>query len=353
MFLARRLLLCYHVGMIAASTLTPELEDRLRGCLMGLMCGDALGAPLEFHSLQDLERHHPGGVRDMVEGWGTTGDRAKGDITDDSEMAIALLRSLARCGRFDREDALESYRDWLDTAPMDVGTTTMNGLLGECLAESQANGALMRIAPLAVFAALNPACDWEGAAEEDACLTHIHAKCWHANVIFVESLLLALRGERPAFIYAAALSRAAVLREDALIARLKLAAKEEPACYHSSAGWVEVAFHAAYYWLLHAEDYAGAMCALVNRLGDPDTNAAIAGALLGARFGEQAIPKAWRRAVLKGSQARPQAYRAAAGMALLGKLLERGIVKGGAEPVAEAADKPAGLLGRLGRWFTQ
>ncbi len=352
MVLASPFRLCYHVGMIQATTLSPELEDRLRGCLMGLMCGDALGAPLEFHSQADLERRHPGGVAGMVEGWGSTADRAAGDITDDSEMAICLLRSLVRTGGFDREDVLESYREWLDTAPMDVGMTTMNGLLGECLGDSQANGALMRIAPLAVFAALNPACDWEGAAEEDACLTHIHPKCRHANVIFVESLLLALRGERPAFIYAAALSRAAVLREDSLIARLKAAATEEPANYESSAGWVEIAFHAAYYWLLHAGDYRSAMCALVNRLGDPDTNAAIAGALLGARFGEKAIPKPWRRAVMNGSRSRPHFLGAQAGMRLLGRLIARGIVQGEAAPVPLPDDEaPCGLLGRLRRWF--
>ncbi len=353
MVLACARALCYHIGMIQATSLSPELEDRLRGCLMGLMCGDALGAPLEFHSLEDLERHHPGGVSDMVEGWGTTSDRAKGDITDDSEMAIALLRSLVRAGRFDREDVLESYRDWLDTDPADVGTTTVNGLLGECMADSQANGALMRVAPLAIFAALNPACDWEGAAEEDSCLTHVHPKCWHANVIFVESLLLALRGERPAFIYAAALSRAAVLRDEALVARLKAAAREEPACYHSSAGWVEVAFHAAYYWLLHAKDYRTAMCALVNRLGDPDTNAAIAGALLGARFGEKAIPKPWRRAVLNGSRSRPHFLSAQAGMSLVQRLIARGVVQGELPmpEAAAAAAAPPGLWGRLQRWF--
>ncbi len=341
--------------MMLASTITPEWEDRLRGCLMGLMCGDALGAPFEFHARTDVDRHFPDGPTDMVEGWGVTSDRARGDITDDSEMSIALLRSLVRSGGFDREDALDSYRDWLDTDPADVGTTTANGLMGECLGESQANGALMRIAPLAIFAALSPACDWEGAAEEDSCLTHIHPKCWHANVIYVESLLLALRGERPAFIYAAALSRAAVLREEALVARLKLAAREEPSSYSRSEGWVEIAFHAAYYWLLHAKDYPSAMCALVSRLGDADTNAAIAGALLGARLGEKAIPEDWRRAVLAGSRNRPARYRAEAGMKLLEMLLARGMVKEPAPLPAAAAEeegKPLGVLSRLHRWLT-
>ncbi len=290
---------------------------------MGLMCGDALGAPLEFHTARDLQETYPRGVSDMVAGWGNTSELLAGDITDDSEMAITLLLSLVHSGGYNAADAFTRYREWLDSAPLDVGLTTASALSGECAPDSQANGALMRIAPLAIYAALNPDCDWESAAEEDACLTHIHPKCGHANIIFVESLLLALRGESPTLIYAAALSRAALLREDSLVARLKAAAKEEPA-YGPSAGWVEIAFHCAYYWLLHtktANDLPHALCTVVNRLGDPDTNAAITGALLGARFGEKAIPSRWKKLVLKGSQDRPHIFRAPVGMAAIEHLL--------------------------------
>ncbi len=328
---------------------SPELADRLRGCLMGLMCGDALGAPLEFHTAAELEERHPGGITGMAGGWGDSADRLPGDTTDDSEMAIALLHSLLHCKDYNAAHAFECYRDWLDSAPVDAGVTVTDALSGECSPESQANGALMRIAPLAIYAALNPDCDWEGAAEEDACLTHVHPKCVHANIIFVESLLLALRGEPATLIYTAALSRAALLREDALLARLKAAAKEEPA-YSPCAGWVEIAFQSAYYWLLHVrevEAVPAAMLAVVNQLGDPDTNAAIVGALLGARFGEQAFPADWRRAVLGGSQDRPHLYRAEAGMVALKHLIR------GEEAPQEAtpAEGQGGWLARLGRWL--
>ncbi len=338
---------CYHAAMQRKGVVSPELADRLRGCLMGLMCGDALGAPLEFHSAHDLEEEYPGGVKDMVAGWGVTSELLAGDITDDSEMAITLLRSLVHCGGYNPADAFERYREWLDSDPLDVGITTSSALSGECSPDSQANGALMRIAPLAIFAALHPSCDWEGAAEEDACLTHVHPKCAHANIIFVESLLLALRGESPMMIYAAALSRAALLREESLHARLKAAAKEQPA-YGPNVGWVEIAFHAAYYWLLHtreAEDVPAALLAVVNHLGDPDTNAAIAGALLGARFGEKALPEKWRKLVMQGSQDRPQLFRAPCGVAALEHLIRGDEAPDEAAPVEQRGWR--GFLSRL------
>lgn len=53
-------------------------EDKASGCLMGLMCGDALGAPVEFHTPEGLQKRYPGGITDMVEGWGCTISRARG-----------------------------------------------------------------------------------------------------------------------------------------------------------------------------------------------------------------------------------------------------------------------------------
>ncbi len=326
---------------------SPELANRMRGCLMGLMCGDALGSPLEFHLAEELQERHPGGIRGMVAGWGDTAERLPGDVTDDSEMAITLLHSLLHCHGYSAADAREAYHDWLDSAPLDAGLTITDALAGESSPDSQANGALMRIAPLALFAALHPHCDWEGAAEEDACITHVHPKCAHANIIFVESLLLALRGEPASLIYAAALSRATLLREDALLARLKAAEQEEPA-YYPCAGWVEIAFQAAYYWLLHArtaEDVPAALLTLVNHLGDPDTNAAITGALLGARFGEASLPAAWREMVLAGTLDRPQFFRPASGMAILEHLIRGDEAPQEAPPTVYRGWR--GLLARL------
>lgn len=325
-----------------STTPTPISADKICGCLLGLMCGDALGAPIEFHTPEDLRQKYPKGISDMVSDWNFTNCRKKGEITDDSEMAIALLRSLVNAKGFSSEEAHTQYLHWLRTGPSDVGITISGALRGKKNPQSQANGALMRIAPLAIYAALHPECDWIAAAAEDCRITHIHPRCEAANIIYVESLILALQGCNPQDIYEAACKRADELGDAALAERLRLAATEEPT-YYPMVGWVEIAFHCTYYWLLHAADYRSAMCAIVNRIGDPDTNAAIAGALLGAVFGSSGIPEAWQEAVLEFPNYRPQEYRATTAMQLLEEL----------HGAPLSTQNKAGILQRVRQFFSR
>ena len=63
-------------------------------------------------------------------------------------------------------------------------------------------------------------------------------------------------------------------------------------------GWVLIALQNAFFQLLHAESLVAGLSDTVMRGGDTDTNAAIAGALLGAVHGRDAIPSTWRPALL-------------------------------------------------------
>jgi ADP-ribosyl-[dinitrogen reductase] hydrolase len=71
-----------------------------------------------------------------------------------------------------------------------------------------------------------------------------------------------------------------------------------PVDFQSQKGWVLVALGNAFWQLLHAEDLEAAVSDTAMRGGDTDTNAAIAGALLGAVHGAKAIPRQWREAIL-------------------------------------------------------
>ncbi|ERH04736.1 MAG: ADP-ribosylglycohydrolase, partial [Halorubrum sp. J07HR59] len=81
--------------------MTDELNDSLRnraqGVLLGLACGDTLGRPVEFKSSTQIAAEH-GTVTEML-GNGTHRQPA-GTITDDTEMALCIARSLDESGEF-------------------------------------------------------------------------------------------------------------------------------------------------------------------------------------------------------------------------------------------------------------
>jgi len=62
-----------------------QIESRIVGALLGLACGDALGAPAEFMSQADL-RAHWGRLTEMTGG----GVWAPGEWTDDTGMALCI-----------------------------------------------------------------------------------------------------------------------------------------------------------------------------------------------------------------------------------------------------------------------
>jgi fructose-1,6-bisphosphatase/inositol monophosphatase family enzyme len=70
---------------------TPTL-DRATGCLLGLACGDALGARVAGWKSTKIRDHFPQGVTTM--GFGPSGDGLTGQVTQNTEHALALARAL-------------------------------------------------------------------------------------------------------------------------------------------------------------------------------------------------------------------------------------------------------------------
>lgn len=265
---------------------------------MGQLVGDALGSQVEFLSPEQIRRSFPTGVREIRGSpiWNTL----PGQPTDDSEMALALARTLVRLGTYDPEAAREAYLNWLRSEPFDCGATVRAGLLGFADPESQANGALMRVSPLGIFGArhdLERVARW---ARADAALTHPHPTCQDANALFAMALAYAIRtGCSPVELYAQLRRWAQALDvHPALQAIVERSAREPPADYLTHAGWVLVTFGNALWQLLHAPTFEEALVDTVMRGGDTDTNAAVCGALLGAVYGLKAIPERWARVVL-------------------------------------------------------
>ena len=292
--------------MPRAVTPSHDMLDRAQGCLLGQLAGDALGSLVEFETPEAIRRQYPDGVRELADGG--TWDTIAGQPTDDSEMALMLARSLAELGRYDREAVRRAYLFWLDSGPFDCGFTVLSGLQGRPNPGSQANGALMRVSPLGIFGAnhdLERVAEW---ARQDSAITHVHPVCQQANALFAMAIAHAVRSGCDAqSLYDLIVIWAEAAQVDGTLLNAVIGAAEAPPeDFVYQAGWVLIALRNALWQLLHAENLEQAIVDTIMQGGDTDTNAAIAGALLGAVRGRKAIPDRWVETLLN---CRPAAGR--------------------------------------------
>ncbi|MDR3532860.1 MAG: inositol monophosphatase family protein [Rhodopila sp.] len=281
--------------------------DRALGCMLGLVIGDSLGSQVEFQDAAAISAAYPDGVRDLANSpvWQTLA----GQPTDDSELGLTLARSLVRTGRYDPEDAAAAYGRWYASAPFDCGHSTAlafrpaaSALMDKAEAarnnadrNSQSNGSLMRIAPIGVWAA-DPD-EAARTASEDSGLSHPHPVCRTACAAFAAAISVALLGADRRGMMETALRVGA---GDAVVAHAlrQAAAGVPPDDFQRHMGWVVIALQNAFYHLAAGAPVERALIETVSRGGDTDTNAAIAGALLGAADGRASLPIRWVMPVL-------------------------------------------------------
>ena len=305
--------LCWPVKGRAISD--SRVLSRAQGCLLGQLAGDSLGSLVEFQSSSRIAEKYPDGVR-LLEDGGTWSTIA-GQPTDDSELALMLARSILKEGTYDQESTAQAYAYWYKSGPFDIGTTTTTALSAAAEAleaggsaakaamksadnKSQANGALMRVSPLGIIGAVTPREKLEAWARADALLTHPHPVCQEANVLFTAALSLAIStGKSPEEIYAATVESAEHMDADTkLLEALHAANDGPPGDFSTHQGWVLIAFQNAFHRLLHSKSLEAGVVNTVMCGGDTDTNAAIAGALLGATHGREAMPEQWLDRIL-------------------------------------------------------
>lgn len=294
------------------ATLTPAQLDRACGVLIASAAGDALGAGYEFTPVApDLEPAMIGGG---------LGNFAPGEWTDDTAQAVAIARVAATRTDLRTEDALDGvahgFAQWYASNPPDVGIQTsavlsevprfptaaqmrMSAwLVHEDRGRSAGNGSLMRTGPVALAHLDDPEALVE-AAQSVSALTHYERDAREACALWCLMIRHAvLTGELPTFDDVAA----CMPRPDHWRTVLTQAEQAPPSSFTNNA-WSVGALQAAWSAITHTPIQDGVPClhlqrALVNaiRIGhDTDTVAAIAGALLGARWGMSAVPVAWRQ----------------------------------------------------------
>ncbi|MFB6186863.1 MAG: ADP-ribosylglycohydrolase family protein [Halobacteriaceae archaeon] len=279
-------------------------KNQTQGVLLGLAVGDALGRPIEFKTRSDIERKY-GTLTGMV-GNGTWG-QSPGTITDDTEQALAIARSVVESNDFDPSDIADRFVEWYDTDPFDIGIMTRDSLqkLKEGTPWDKAgrevwqqsregknagNGSVMRTAPLAIAFADDESKLTEVSLKSSR-ITHADDRCEYGSAILNLTIAAILREEdmplQQALNYVEAEAP-----EELLDALTPIAAGDtvEPL---STSGYVVDTLQTALHDGLREESAESAIITAVNRGGDTDTIGAITGAVSGARFGKEGLPDRW------------------------------------------------------------
>ncbi|WP_198417814.1 ADP-ribosylglycohydrolase family protein [Cryobacterium serini] len=290
--------------------LSTAQRDRAAGVLLGMACGDALGAGYEFGPPL------PDGTPVRMKGGGGFAWKP-GEWTDDTSMAVPIAQAAADGLDLRDENVLDGivaqWVDWAKTAP-DVGIQlravlsktepTASAVRAVAKAHherhgrSGGNGSLMRTAPVAL-AYLDDSVALAEAARSISSLTHYEADAGDACVLWCLAIRHAvLEGELDVRV---GLQFLPDDRRDLWETRIAVAEISQPSDFAHN-GWVVEALQGAWSAIsttkaTDATHLRLALEAAVRGGRDTDTVAAIAGGLLGARWGASAVPTEWRRIV--------------------------------------------------------
>jgi len=299
-----------------------NLTSAVRGALLGLAVGDALGVPVEFQSRSIRKLDPVTGMRS----YGTHGQPA-GTWSDDSSLAFCLAETIAAGA--DIADSAQRFSHWYEDnywtphgKVFDVGIATADALrrikLGVAPEQSggkgeydNGNGSLMRILPLAFQVRGLPVAERFEQVRRHSAITHGHIRSVLGCFIYVEMACQLLL--EPS-VMAAYQSMQHTVRE--FLTHNPVASDLEIRHYHrilelpygsymteplvgcqedeiKSSGYVVHTLEAALWCLLKYSTYPETVLAAVNMGEDTDTTGAVAGGLAGLAYGEAAIPAEW------------------------------------------------------------
>jgi ADP-ribosyl-[dinitrogen reductase] hydrolase len=271
------------VHLVSAQGVT----DRALGAYLGFAVGDALGATVEFLTPSEIAARHGRLERIVGGGWLNL---TPGQVTDDTEMTLAVGRTLIERGGFDAAATCEAFADWLRTGPVDVGNTCRRGIRRYMLHGTTAavpsdadagNGALMRNLPVAL-ATLGDAESLRRWTLAQCRITHNHPFSDDAAVAFGGMVHALVAGQG---------RQAARARADDLVSRHPAFRYEKGAAVCSAYVVDTVRTVLSVYFT--RSSMRDCVVETVNRGGDADTAGALAGMLAGATFGVSAIPREW------------------------------------------------------------
>ena len=287
----------------------------IRGMLLGLAVGDALGVPVEFESRKILAEDPVTGMREFGS-W----NQPAGTWSDDTSLTIAAMESISRRKKINWQDIMENFLSWYERdeftangVRFDIGNTTRSAIVrysrrllpankcGATEETSNGNGSLMRILPAVIYLyAKNGKIggDELKIIHEFSALTHGHIISQISCGIYSLIAAQILNGKNISEAFSIGMNDAKKFYGDndafdkfSRLCDENFAALPENKI--SAAGYVVCTLEAALWSLLNTDDYKTLALKAVNLGKDTDTTAAVAGGLAGIIYGVEAIPAEW------------------------------------------------------------
>lgn len=261
--------------------------NRARAAFLGMALGDALGATTEFMTPNEIRSRYK--VHDKIRGGGWLGVKP-GQVTDDTEMALALARAIVDAGGWDLHKIAENFLAWMRGCPIDIGSTVRKGIVNFRRTGAlempfnewdAGNGALMRMVAVPLLTLGDPS-QLEVYTLEQAHLTHNHplsdaACCCVGRMV-----------------------QAALLGADRFA--LHALTRELTTAYPNfrfnryrglASGYVVDTLQTVLNYFFTSGEFEECLIGIVNQGGDADTTGAIGGMLAGAFYGLDALPRRW------------------------------------------------------------
>lgn len=279
------------------------MEDKIKGALIGLACGDAVGTTLEFEVRGQFEP-----IDDMV-GGGPFNLKA-GQWTDDTSMALCLAHSLAYQKEFDPIDQMNRYCNWYLYGYMssngecfDIGVTvsaalrqyleTKEPFCGSTDKYSSGNGSLMRLAPIPIFYH-GDYDDCIKYSAESSRTTHASDECIDCCKLFASLIFNAFSAK----------TKLEVFDKNSYIPKCEnvLAISNRDFLSRSyseieGSGYVVESLASALWCFMNGSTFKECILLAANLGNDADTTAAICGQIAGAYYGMSGISQKWRESI--------------------------------------------------------
>ena len=326
-----------------------NLEDKIKGCIIGGAVGDALGYPVEFvYSFHNIQRKYgENGIMNYELEYDWIDDEInKAQVSDDTQMTLYTLEALMQNANSNEEiiqNVTDAYLVWMsfqtgENVMVDdiyktskipelnqrraPGNTCLSALASinrgrKVVNDSKGCGGIMRVAPVGIYGALK-GWDLEHTAEiagKIAEITHKHPLSTYSSAacaILIQLCLLEDEIDKKYFISMVKHSMKIIKEVCGITPEMQsldayinetLSLTESPEKdlkiieHKIGEGWVaEESFAIAIFCVArHIDNFKDCIVAAVNHGGDSDSTGAIAGNIIGAILGYVAIPEQYKK----------------------------------------------------------